>query len=140
MAIIGVILSLVLIAGMDAANRANERATQTLITKLDAGLSDRVEALLLTRPDLTATHLAMANVTSTANNPPHSITRAQVIAWYDYVKAEMPDVFFVQHDLPGTTPAATDYPLNFAGAPIPEAADGSACAPCDAAARPGVQP
>ena len=28
MAIIGIILSLVLVAGMDAANRANERATQ----------------------------------------------------------------------------------------------------------------
>ena len=37
-----------------------------------------------------------------------------MIAWYDYVKSEMPDVFFVQ-DLTGTKP----YPLNFAATTYP---------------------
>ncbi len=49
-AIIGIILGFVLVAGMDAATAPNERATQTLITKLEGGLNDRLEALLETRP------------------------------------------------------------------------------------------
>ena len=128
MAIIGIILSLVLIAGLDAANRASERATQTLITKLDAGLSDRVEALLQTRPDYNLTHLYLADVWHSAYSatnpntaPIQSITRAQVIAWYDYVKSEMPDVFFLSGD--------ADYPLNFAGNPYPTTTTTPACAP-----------
>ena len=119
--IIGIILSFVLVAGMDAARRAEERATQTLITKLDGGLNDRLEALLQTRPDYTTTHYNMASVyydSKDANNVLPSITRAQVIAWYDYVKAQMPDVFVVQGDGPGSTPTSTDYPLNFAGVPL----------------------
>ena len=47
-------------------------------------------------------------------------TRAQVFAWYDYIKSELPDVFFVQnHD-------SAAYPLNFAanrrhpGTPAPD--------------------
>jgi prepilin-type N-terminal cleavage/methylation domain-containing protein len=112
MAIIGIILSLVLIAGMEAANRANERATQTLITKLDGGLSDRLEALLQTRPDYNNTHLALANIYYSGTNAPiTSITRAQVIAWYDYIKAEVPDVFVLQSD--------KNYPLNFTGVAVP---------------------
>jgi hypothetical protein len=41
--------------------------------------------------------------------------RAQTIAWYDYVKAELPDVWFVQN----TNPGNTDYPINFAAYPYP---------------------
>ena len=110
-AIIGIILSLVLIAGMDAIRRSEERATQSLIAKLDAGVSDRLEALLQTRPDYNQTHLYLANVYYSTSASLPAITRAQVIAWYDYVKAEMPDVFVVQSD--------TNYPLNFAGAAMP---------------------
>jgi prepilin-type N-terminal cleavage/methylation domain-containing protein len=111
-AIIAIILSIVLVAAMDSMRRAQERATEALITKLDQGLSDRLEALLQTRPDYTAVHLAMANIyTTTDPNPIQSISRAQVIAWCDYVKAQVPDVFFVQN----FNPAASDYPLNFAG-------------------------
>ena len=113
--IIGIILSLVLVAGMEAANRAKERATQTLIIKLEAGLNDRLEAVLQTRPDYTIGHLALANVYYSSTDTIPAITRAQVIAWYDYIKAEMPDVFFVQNAAPGNN----DYPLNFAGNPIP---------------------
>jgi hypothetical protein len=108
--IIGIILSFVLVAGMDAARRADERATQTLITKLEQALSDRLEALLQTRPDYSSAHLAMANVYQAAGTAA-GIQRAQVIAWYDYIKAEVPDVFFLGTD--------TNYPLNFAGNPYP---------------------
>ena len=42
--------------------------------------------------------------------------RAQVIAWYDYIKREMPDTFFVQNAAPT---AARVYPINFAANPYP---------------------
>ena len=118
--IIGIILAFVMVAAMDAVRRGEERATQTLITKLDAGLSDRLEALLQTRPDYNSAHLSLANVYSTSTI--QSITRAQVIAWYDFVKAEMPDVFFVQ-----TTDA--NYPLNFAGNAYPTTSTTFTCSP-----------
>ena len=128
MTIIGIILSLVLIAGMDAANRANERATQSLITKLDQGLSDRLEALLQNQPVPNYTHGYLAAIygngyqlpslinpqTGTINTALTQTQRAQVFALYDYVKAEMPDVFYVQ----ATSPGSSGYPFNFAGVPM----------------------
>ena len=39
--------------------------------------------------------------------------RAQVFAWYDYLKRELPDVFFLQSD--------PNYPINFAAQPYPRA-------------------
>jgi prepilin-type N-terminal cleavage/methylation domain-containing protein len=137
MAIIGIILSLVLIAGMDAANRANERATQSLITKLEQGLNDRLEALLQNQPAPNYTHgylaaiygsnytlpsLTQVNNTALPNPAVTQTQRAQVIALYDYIKAEMPDVFYVQSTAPGTS----GYPLNFAGVPILVAAKSQA--------------
>jgi hypothetical protein len=121
--IIGIILSFVLVTGMEAANRANERATQTLITKLEGGMADRLEALLETRPDYNAAHLFLANVyynATTTNSFQLSLTRAQVIAWYDYIKAEMPDVFVY-------SAFDTNYPLNFAGVPYPTASALQTC-------------
>ncbi len=113
MVIISIILVFIVNAGIDARRRAEERATQGLIAKLEMGLSDRLESLLLTRPDYNNAHLAMAAIAN--NNAPLPIQgylRASVIAWYDYVKSEMPDVFFVQNT---TGP----YPLNFAAYPYP---------------------
>ena len=146
--IIGIILAFVMSAAMDAVRRAEERATQTLITKLEAGLSDRLEALLQNRPEPNFTHGYLAAVWSSlavvpslnplGMIPPQFITlpngqplldangnnvinpalkgtdRAQAIAWYDYIKSEMPDVFYVQT----TTPTGDNYPLNFAAVPI----------------------
>ena len=68
MAIIGIILTFILVAGMDAARRSEERATQSLITKLDAGVSDRVEALLQVRPDYATAHASLAQVYNGAGN------------------------------------------------------------------------
>ncbi len=136
--IIGIILAFVMIAAMDAVRRAEERATQTLITKLEAGLSDRLEALLQNRPEPNYTHGYLAAVWSSlavvpslnplGMIPPQFITlpngqplldangnnvinpalkgtdRAQAIAWYDYIKSEMPDVFYVQTTTPTGDP------------------------------------
>jgi prepilin-type N-terminal cleavage/methylation domain-containing protein len=106
-AIIGIILGFVFMALMEATNSANVRATQALITKLD----DRLEALLETRPDFNTNHLNLAAVYNNNFTLP-GVQRAQVIAWYDYVKAEMPDVFVCSNLDP-------NYPLNFAGNPFP---------------------
>ena len=66
MAIIGIILSLVLVAAMDAANRSYERATQSLITKLEAGLNDRLDALIASAPVPNYAHGYLAAVYSKA--------------------------------------------------------------------------
>ena len=118
--IISILLGFIFVAAMDAAHRAEERATQSLITKLETALNDRLEALLMTRPEYNGAHYYMGNIYNSkyylqGNYPNHGIIegiqRAQVIAWYDYVKSELPDVFFIQSD--------PKYPLNFAATPFP---------------------
>ncbi len=112
MVIITILLGLILKASMDGVKRGQERATQTLITKLEQGLADRLDALMQTRPDPNTAHLWMARVySSSAGQPMDGFLRAQVIAWYDYIKREMPDTFFVQ---PGG-----NYRINFAAVPYP---------------------
>ena len=116
MAIIGIILAFLLAAAGDARRRAEQDATLALITKLEGGVNDRLDALLQTRPDPNAAHFYMAGIYTNGNTEPlgwpqysfgSASTRAQVFAWYDYIKSELPDVFFVQNT---TGP----YPLNFA--------------------------
>jgi prepilin-type N-terminal cleavage/methylation domain-containing protein len=133
--IISIILALILTASMDGIRRAEERATQALITKLEAGLNDRLEALMQTLPTPNYAHAYLAGVypggaTEADGGPlmlpqaiqtkgtvgmpnPKCLTlqRAQVIATFDFIKSEMPDVFFVQND--------PNYPLNFTGLPFP---------------------
>jgi prepilin-type N-terminal cleavage/methylation domain-containing protein len=115
MVIIAIILGFVLLAASDAARRAEERATQTLITKLEGGLNDRLDALMQNRPDVNWAHGYMAavwNGTYTLDiTQVRTADRAQVFAWYDYLKRELPDVFFIQSD--------TNYPINFAAAGFP---------------------
>jgi len=119
--IIGIILAFLLVAANDARRRAEEDATLALITKLEGGINDRLDALLQTRPDPNAAHFYMAGIYTgdtdiNGNLEPvgwkqsafgGAATRAQVFAWYDYIKSELPDVFFVQN-------FAGPYPLNFA--------------------------
>jgi prepilin-type N-terminal cleavage/methylation domain-containing protein len=120
MAIIGIVVALIMTAAMDGVRRAEERATQALITKLDLGISDRIEALLSTRVDANQAHQYMAGVYNAAfTQPTASQQRAQVIAQFDMMKAELPDVFFVQI-IPNTfAPGTNLYPLNFAAQPYP---------------------
>ncbi len=125
-AIIGLLVAFVVSAATDGVRRAEERATQGLIAKLDSGLSDRLEALLQQRAEANQTHLNMAAVNLNIANPAQYVVqqytqaqkRAQVIAEFDNMKAELPDVFYVQ-DFTGTS---TGYPINFAGLPFPLAA------------------
>src|SRR5690349_6969232 len=62
MVIIGIIASLIMRAAVTGIRRAEERATQALISKLETGLDDRLQALLETQPDYNNAHLYMASV------------------------------------------------------------------------------
>ena len=124
--IIGIILAFLLVAADDARRRAEEDATLALITKLEGGVNDRLDALLQNRPDPNAAHYYMAGIYTTRGYTDHSAgpipqfrtasTRAQVFAWYDYIKSELPDVFFVQNTTALTH--STAYPINFAAQPV----------------------
>ncbi len=123
MAIIGIILAFLLTAAQDARRRAEEDATLAIITKLAGGINDRLDALLQTRPDPNWAHFYLSAIypngspmvplpaSFTTPSPP-STTRAQVFAWYDFLKSEIPDVFFIQINDP-------HYKVNFAGVPYP---------------------
>lgn len=130
-AIIGLIISLILVAASDGVRRAEERATQALITKLETGLSDRLDALLNAQAPVNQTHRYLAAINFLVGSnyiPVGSVTssgsderRAQVIAQIDYIRSELPDVFFVTGNLAaGSDYTASDYPLNFAGTPYPQ--------------------
>ena len=47
---------------MDAARRAGRRATQSLITKLEGGLNDRLDALMQNQPTPNYAHGYLAGV------------------------------------------------------------------------------
>ena len=136
-AIVGILIAFILIAAQDGVRRAQEKATTSLIQKLEAGLAERVEAILLRRSDISLGHQAVAatlnasflgsNDTNTASaiNNYFGVTtyanallnqqRAQAIAQFDLVRAELPDVFFWQQN----SPHVGKYPLNFAGQDFP---------------------
>jgi len=116
MVIIGIVMSLLLSAAWDGVRRSEERATQSLIAKLETGISDRLEALLSERVNPTQGHQLLAAVWTGGIAAP-SGPRAQVIANIDHIRAEMPDVFLIT--------AAGNYPINFAGAAFLPAAQGS---------------
>ncbi len=128
-AIMGIIIALILVAASDGVRRAEERQTQTLITKLEAALTDRVDALLAMTPPLNQTHRYLGALTENVsaanfNNiiPNSDGRRAQVIAQLDFMKAELPDVFFVNpspYFAPTAAAGQRGYPLNFAAAPYP---------------------
>ena len=137
MVIIGIMLALILGAAAGAAREAESRATQALITKLEMGLNDRIEALLSQRVDPLRSHgdlamvyfaagamagtpvytttITIGGVTTTIPDYSKVASRAQAIALFDMYKAELPDVFFVQNP----TPTANQYPINFAQQPYP---------------------
>ena len=129
-AIIGLLVALILAASADGVRRAEERATQSLITKLETALNDRIDALLNTQAPINQTHRLLAAINYNIGGGYLPLTnnsddrRAQVIAQFDYLRAELPDVFFVNSQTKdGGTIAgsgiAASYPLNFAAAPYP---------------------
>src|SRR5208283_2454567 len=60
--IIGIIIVFLLNAAMDGVRRAEERATQSLITKLEGGLNDRLDALMQNQPTPNYAHGYLAGV------------------------------------------------------------------------------
>jgi prepilin-type N-terminal cleavage/methylation domain-containing protein len=118
MAIIGILMAFILIAAQDGVRRAQEKATLSLISKLDIAVSERIDALSYRRADIYPGHVQMATISLNATTSIQSVDmRAQVIAQVDLVRSQLPDVFFVQFP-PGNL-AATSYPLNFAGLDFP---------------------
>jgi hypothetical protein len=112
--VIGIIIAFILTAAMEGVRRAEERATQALIAKLEAGISDRLDAIVALRADANSAHAWLAAAFSSSTPlPVVSNNRAQVIARFDQVRSEFPEVFIVQND--------TNYPLNFGAAPFPAA-------------------
>ena len=65
-------------------------------------------------------------ITRLPSSSPTASTRAQVFAWYDYIKSELPDVFFVQNPAPDTANSirSTSRPTGYPGTPIDTDADG----------------
>jgi prepilin-type N-terminal cleavage/methylation domain-containing protein len=135
--IIGILIALILVAANDGVRRAEERATQGLITKLETALNDRLDALLNAQAPINQTHRLLAainiqvngvgpyvpvgttlvgGVLTSGSNDNSGDRRAQVIAQADYIKAELPDVFFVN------SAYISAYPLNFAAPPYPSGA------------------
>jgi prepilin-type N-terminal cleavage/methylation domain-containing protein len=123
--IISILMAFILVVAMDGVRRAEEKATQALIIKLDTAVNDRLEALLETTVDPTQGHRYLAtawNVDYRTGNPVgiSSQARAQLLARFDQLKSELPDVFFV---VPPTganyNPGADFYPLNFAAVAYP---------------------
>jgi prepilin-type N-terminal cleavage/methylation domain-containing protein len=119
--IISIVLSFIIVASMGAAENARVRATQALITKLEIGLNERLSALTSVTPPVNGAHAWLASI-----NPPGfamgslplpwgltSGQRAQVIARFDQMRMELPDVFYIQNYNPGND----DYIVNFAGLP-----------------------
>ncbi len=113
MAIIGILMAFLLVAAGGGIRRAEEKATLALVTKLDIGIAERIEAILLRRADIAQSHVDLATIYPTGTLPILAPQRAQAIAQFDLFKAELPDVFFVRIP-PATPPAAGVYPFNFA--------------------------
>lgn len=108
MVIIGILIAFILKAAWGGVRRAEEKATIALVAKLEQAMTDRVDALTTYRADPNLTHFAMAAILPAAGTRIESTQRAQAIAQFDYMRAQMPDVFARQTN--------TNYPFNFAGA------------------------
>jgi prepilin-type N-terminal cleavage/methylation domain-containing protein len=119
MAIIGLLITFILIAAQDGIRRAQEKATLSLVSKLDIAVSERLDALLYRRSDVYPSHFNMAQIYDGAGKTIPSLQRAQVIAEFDLVRAQMPDVFFVQVAPASLTATKGVYPINFAGLDYP---------------------
>lgn len=135
-AIIGILVGFVLAVGREGVRRAEERATQGLIAKIDMGVTERLDALMsrISTATPNGTHQFLAAIEPAtvppANRPAWGLPngdRARVIAQLDELRAQMPDVFWVQAD-PSINGYDTAYPLNFAGQPYPFASAPSGAA------------
>lgn len=114
--IIGLIAGFILAASLAATEQGRARATQALITKLELGVNERLNALMATSPPINGAHRWLASINPPGNLPGQlplfwglqSNQRAAVIARVDAMRMELPDVFLLQTTDP-------EYPVNFAG-------------------------
>ena len=123
--IIGILMAFVLAASAAGLESARVKATQALLSKLNAGLEERLDAVLQTQVTPNGAHLWLARVTTPSfpggSSPlPWGIQgeqRAQVIARMDQIRAEFPDVFFLSNS---NDPANLNgkFPISFAGIPF----------------------
>ncbi len=119
--VIGLIIAFILTVGFSGVEQARLRSTQSLITKLEVALNDRMAALLTIPVKPNGAHRFLASVNPDGyapGSPPlywglQSSPRAEVIAMMDYIRMEVPDVFYIQN----TNPGAGGYLINFAGLP-----------------------
>jgi prepilin-type N-terminal cleavage/methylation domain-containing protein len=117
MVIIGILMTFVLRAYSGSVRQAEEKATVALIAKLEQALTDRVDAITTSRADPTPAHLALAAIyNGKSPRPLASVQRAQAIAQFDDLRAQLPDVFVVLNAAPAAS--AGVYPLSFAAAPF----------------------
>lgn len=121
MVIIGILIALILKAMMGGVRAAEEKATIALVAKLEQAMTDRVDALTTYRAEPTPWHHRLASLYNPnaayddyAYKAIANPQRAQAIAQFDFIRAQMPDVFVVMSDSPSIT-AGGDYPINFAG-------------------------
>jgi hypothetical protein len=138
MAVIGILIAFILTAATAGLRSAERAATEALISKLETGLLDRIDALLDTKPQANYAHAALATAFPTASTPmpsyvtvlapdgtmyllPQKSARAQVFAQYDYIKSELPDFWTLNKN----TFDSANYALDFgAFSPYPSRATG----------------
>jgi len=104
--IIGILLAFILKAYTGSIVAAERSATIALIASLETALTDRVDALTGQRADPNWCHQALARVYPAVGPPIDGNQRAQTIAQFDYLRAELPDVFVVEL-------ADPNYKINF---------------------------
>ena len=121
MVIIGIILAFILTAAMDSVRRAEERATQSLIAKLENGLNDRLDALLQTQPDPNATHESGWHRQFYYVSAVNPMASSRAAAGQRHRRVRLHQERAARRVLrPEQLRSATgDYPLNFAGNPFP---------------------
>jgi prepilin-type N-terminal cleavage/methylation domain-containing protein len=119
--IIGIIVAFIAQASFLGTETARTRATQGLISKLEHGIAERLDSLMTQRIEVNGAHRYLASINPPGYTPGAlplpwglpSEARAEAIARLDYIRMEMPDVFFIQNH--------AQYPVNFAALPYPSA-------------------
>ena len=126
--IIGILMAFVLAVSATSLEQARVRATQALIAKVSAAMEDRLDALLSLSITPNGAHRYLAAInppgyTAGSTDLPWGLTseqRAEVIARLDRIKAELPDVFYL--DPTFNTASNQFFPINFCGLPYPATA------------------
>lgn len=113
--IISLLLGFVLVAAQGAQRDADRESTRSLIVKLENAMNQLMEAVQSTRVNPTNTHIAWAanftpgGVLVGSLTDKTTLQRAQLLATYDEIRAQVPDCFWIQD-----ATLSSPYPINFA--------------------------